>query len=218
LVTKSGGNGLLATAAFLRGNLTDRQKGRFVLDHISEIAGFPASGPQNKGWIEDDARRDAFYAFPIAIRVSPRREGNIRRIDEFEMRGFLSLGATQISAENQSVARRGNSFAVFAKNVSSAQQNALHALKLFCWFSKMSNCPQIWPRRTQIGFSLPKFVLQKQIIMQRGPQTVYKRRDNSGSCRLLSSASASIRTQCIGGQGRADRAIRWLVQSGYRGV
>ena len=91
-MTKSGGNGLLATAAFLRGNLTDRQKGRFVLDHISEIAGFPASGPQNKGWIEDDARRDAFYAFPIAIRVSPRREGNIRRIDEFAMRWVSLIG------------------------------------------------------------------------------------------------------------------------------
>src|SRR5436309_2485125 len=92
--------------------------------------------------------------------------------------GFLSLGATQISAGNQSVARRGNSFAVLAKNVSSAQQNALHALKLFCWFSKMSNCPQIWPRRTQIGFSLPKFVLEKQTYNAAGPQTVYTRRDN----------------------------------------
>src|SRR6266516_2485430 len=104
---------------------------------------------------------------------------------------FLSLGATQISAENPYVARRGNSFAVFAKSGSSAQQNALHALKLFCRFPKMSNCPQIWPRRTQIGFSLPKFVLEKQIYNAAGPQTVYTRRDNSGSCRLLSSASAS---------------------------
>ena len=59
--------------------------------------------------------------------------------------GFLSLGATQISAENQSVERRGKRFAAFAKNVSSAQQNVLHALKLFCRFPKMSNCPHIWP-------------------------------------------------------------------------
>src|SRR5436309_2605862 len=124
--------------------------------------------------------RDAMpsYAFPIAIRVSPRREGNIRRIDEFAMRWVSLIGRDLNKRGNQSVARRGNSFAVLAKNVSSAQQNALHALKLFCWFSKMSNCPQIWPRRTQIGFSLPKFVLEKQTYNAAGPQTVYTRRDN----------------------------------------
>src|SRR5437870_709110 len=75
----------------------------------------------------------------------PHTDENIRRIDEFAMRWVLSSGATQISAENQSAARRGKRFAVFPKNVSSAIQNVLRALELFCRFPKMSGWPQIRP-------------------------------------------------------------------------
>src|SRR3989442_12058019 len=75
----------------------------------------------------------------------PHTDENIRRIDEFSMRWVLSSGATQISAENQSSARRGKRFAVFPKNVSSALQNGFHALKLFCRFPKMIRWPQIRP-------------------------------------------------------------------------